>query len=303
MSQILKKQIQSTPLTGILYYTPPDDYLLSGRDGMVAIQWAGKPPIPLLEEDLTALTGGLPDYDMVGRGIYQALRLNPDCTGAAMYAEVLREAYPHIISELGGQIIMLEAKEIDTPYLDRKITLLKIMALLDPDNAGLPLEIARAYVDKGSRLASMQYCVTCWYAAEKHLKAALALNPGDRHAIYEYGEALYVLGRYDQAAEIWSDVISLLEPAERAQVETRIAGILAGKIPLVPPLDYLTALSVAVEQHGNGFNDDAASIINDILADPVFAEQFPLNEVYYLLGTCYQEVGLMTEAAEAFRRS
>ena len=303
MSQILKKQIQSTPLTGILYYTPPDDYLLSGRDGMVAIQWAGKPPIPLLEEDLTTLTGGLPDYDMVGRGIYQALRLNPDCTGAAMYAEVLREAYPHIISELGGQIIMLEAKEIDTPYLDRKITLLKIMALLDPDNAGLPLEIARAYVDKGSRLASMQYCVTCWYAAEKHLKAALALNPGDRHAIYEYGEALYVLGRYDQAAEIWSDVISLLEPAERAQVETRIAGILAGKIPLVPPLDYLTALSVAVEQHGNGFNDDAASIINDILADPVFAEQFPLNEVYYLLGTCYQEVGLMTEAAEAFRRS
>ncbi len=303
MSQILKKQIQSTPLTGILYYTPPDDYLLSGRDGMVAIQWAGKPPIPLLEEDLTTLTGGLPDYDMVGRGIYQALRLNPDCTGAAMYAEVLREAYPHIISELGGQIIMLEAKEIDTPYLDRKITLLKIMALLDPDNAGLPLEIARAYVDKGSRLASMQYCVTCWYAAEKHLKAALALNPGDRHAIYEYGEALYVLGRYDQAAEIWSDVISLLEPAERAQVETRIAGILAGKIPLVPPLDYLTALSVAVEQHGNGFNDDAASIINDVLADPVFAEQFPLNEVYYLLGTCYQEVGLMTEAAEAFRRS
>ena len=303
MSQILKRQIQSTPLTGILYYTPPDDYLLSGRDGMVAILWAGKPPIPLLEEDLTALTGGLPDYDMVGRGIYQALRLNPDCTGAAMYAEVLREAYPHIISELGGQIIMLEAKEIDTPYLDRKITLLKIMALLDPDNAGLPLEIARAYVDKGSRLASMQYCVTCWYAAEKHLKAALALNPGDRHAIYEYGEALYVLGRYDQAAEIWSDVISLLEPTERTQVEARIAGILAGKIPLVPPLDYLTALSVAVEQHGNGFNDDAASIINDILADPVFAEQFPLNEVYYLLGTCYQEVGLMTEAAEAFRRS
>ncbi len=303
MSQILKKQIQSTPLTGILYYTPPDDYLLSGRDGMVAIQWAGKPPIPLLEEDLTTLTGGLPDYDMVGRGIYQALRLNPDCTGAAMYAEVLREAYPHIISELGGQIIMLEAKEIDTPYLDRKITLLKIMALLDPDNAGLPLEIARAYVDKGSRLASMQYCVTCWYAAEKHLKAALALNPGDRHAIYEYGEALYVLGRYDQAAEIWSDVISLLEPAERAQVETRIAGILAGKIPLVPPLDYLTALSVAVEQHGNGFNDDAASIINDVLADPVFAEQFPLNEVYYLLGTCYQEAGLMAEAAEAFKRS
>jgi hypothetical protein len=76
---------------------------------------------------------------MVGRGIYQALRLNPDCAGAAVYAAVLKDAYPHIVSELGGQIIMLEAREVDTPYLDRKINYLKIMALLDPDNLGLPL--------------------------------------------------------------------------------------------------------------------------------------------------------------------
>ncbi len=159
------------------------------------VLWKGKPPIPLLEEDFAALeTGGVPDYDMVGRGMYQALRLNPDCAGAAGYAAVLKDAYPHIVSELGGQIIMLEAKEIDTPYLDRKINFLKIMALLDPDNAGLPLEIARAYVDKGSRLSSMQYAVSCWYAAEKQLKTAVTRNPADRHAAYEYGEALYVLG-------------------------------------------------------------------------------------------------------------
>ena len=302
MSQ--KLQLQPTPLDGIRYYTPPDDYQLSGRDGLVAILWAGKPPIPLLEEDFIAMeTSGAPDYDMVGRGIYQALRLNPDCVGAAGYASVLKDAYPHIVSELGGQIIMLEAREVDTPYLDRKINFLKIMALLDPDNAGLPLEIARAYVDKGSRLSSMQYAVACWYAAEKQLKTARDLNPGDRHAAYEYGEALYVLGRYEQAAEIWSEILSLLEPAERARVEAQVAGILAGKIPMVPPLDYLTALSVAVELHHSGFNDEAAAIIKDVLADTVFAEQFPLNEVYYLLGTCYQEIGLMDEAAEAFKRS
>ena len=297
------QQRQPTPLEGMLYFTPPDDFLLSGRDGMVSIQWQDRPPIPLSEEDFIALETGTPDYDMVGRGIYQALRCNPDCAGAAIYAAVLREAYPHIVSELGGQIIMLEAKEVDTPYLDRKINFLKIMALLDPDNAGVPLEIARAYVDKGSRLASMQYCVTCWYAAEKQLLRSLEIRPGDRNAVYEYGEALYVLGRYEQAAEIWSDVITLLEPAARAQVEARIAGILAGKLPAVPPLDYLTALSVAIEQHGNGLTDDAISIITDVLADSVFAEQFPLNEVYYLLGTCYQEIGLMEDAAEAFKRS
>ncbi len=299
-----QEQMQLTPLAGIRYFTPQDDYQLNGRDGLVAILWCGKPPIPLLDEDFAALeAGSTPDYDMVGRGIYQTLRLNPDCSGAADYAEVLKEAYPHIISDLGGQIIMLEAKEVDTPYLDRKINFLKIMALVDPENAGLPLEIARVYVDKGSRLSSMHHAVTCWYAAEKHLKIAYGLNSTDRHTAYEYGEALYMLGRYDQVAEIWSDIITLLEPAERAQVEARIAAILAGRIPTVPPLDYLTALSIAVEQHHNGFNDDAAAIIKDVLSDAVFAEQFPVNEVYYLLGTCYQEIGLMAEAAEAFKRS
>ncbi|MHB8121723.1 MAG: tetratricopeptide repeat protein [Desulfuromonadaceae bacterium] len=299
-----EQQSQPTKMEGIIYFTPPEDYLLCGRDGRVAIQWADKPPVPLLEEDFAAAeASGAPDYDMVGRGIYQALRLNPDCVGAARYAAILKEAYPHIVSDLGGQIIMLDAKEVDTPYLDRKINFLKIMALLDPDNAGLPLEIARTYVDKGSRLSSMQHAVSCWYAAEKQLKTSLDLNPGDIHAAYEYGETLYVLGRYEQAAEVWSELIDLVAPAERARVEARIAGILAGKLPLVPPLDYLTALAVAVEQRHNGFVDDAAAIIKDVLSDEIFADQFPLNEVYYLLGTCYQEIGLMDEAAEAFKRS
>lgn len=299
-----KRQVQPTILDGIIYFTPPNDYLLSGRDGRVALLWEGKPPIPLLEEDFAdAAASGAPDYDMVGRGIYQALRLNPDCIGGIEYAGVLKDAYPHIISELGGQIIMLDAKEVDAPYLDRKINLLKIMALLDQDNAGIPLEIARTYVEKGSNLSSMQHAVTCWYAAEKQLKASLALNPDDIHAVYEYGETLYILGRYEQAADIWSGLITALETDERARVEARIAGILAGKIPMVPPLDYFTALSIAVEQHGNGFNDDAADIIKDVLADAVFADQFPLNEVYSLLGTCYQEIGLTAEAAEAFKRS
>lgn len=292
-----------TPLAGIKYFTPSREYRLTGRDGMVSILWQGKPPIPLLEEDFALLDDATPDYDMVGRGIYQALRLNPDCFGASEYAAVLKEVYPHIISELGSQIIMLGAKEIDTPYLDRKINFLKIMALLDPANAGLPLEIARAYIEKGSTLSSMQHAVSCWYAAEKHLKSALELNHEDPNTLYEYGEAQYVLGRYEQAAEIWSNLIDFLEPQARAKVEARVAAILAGKNPAVPPLDYLTALSIAVEQHHNGFSDDAVAIINDVLADTVFAEQFPMNEVYYLLGTCYQKIGLMNEAAEAFKRS
>ena len=295
---------QMTRLQGITYFTPPDGFVLEGRDGLVNIPWNDRPPIPLLDEDLPADRGDfLPGYDAVGRGIYQALRLNPGCNGAEEYAAVLKEAYPHIVSELGGQIIMLDAKEVDTPYLDRKINFLRIMSLFEPTNAGLHLEIARTFCDKGSRLATLHQAIDSWYGAEKHFRLALERNPADHHAAYEYGEALYVLGRYQQAAEVWQNVPQGVEITERRKIEQRIAAILNGKLPLVPPVDYLTAISVAVECHHSGRNDDAAAILEDVLADPVFAEQFPVNEIYYLLGTCYRELGMMNESAEAFKRS
>lgn len=298
------KLVAPTPLDGIRYFTPQAGYVLTGRDGLVDIAWEGRPPIPLIDEDYpVAETCGSPDYDMVGRGVYHALRQNPECAFAADYAALLKEAYPHIVSDLGGQIIMLDAKEVDTPYLDRKINFLKIMTLFDPANAGLPLEIARTFTDKGTRISTLHQAVSSWYNAEKFLKKTLELNPDDRHAIYEYGEALYVLGRYQQAAEIWSGALPQFEPSERARVESRIAGILAGKLPMVPPLDYLTALAVAVEAQHAGRNDEAVAIIEDVLSDTVFAEQFPMNEIYYLLGTCYQKIGLMDQAAQAFKRS
>lgn len=293
-----------TPLNGILYFVPSAGYVLSGRDGRVHIPWQGKPPLPLLEEDFrTAERTGSPDYDMVGRGIYQALRLNPGCAFATEYATLLKDAYPHVVSELGGQIVMLDAKEVDTPYLDRKINFLRIMALMDAGNAGLLREIARTYADKGARLSTLHQAVTSWYAAEKYLRQALELQPEDHHLLYEFGEALYVLGRYEQAADAWQRACAGCGEKEKRRIQSRIAAILSGKLPLVPPVDYLTALSVAVEEHQGGNHDQAAAIIEDVLADPVFSQQFPLNEIHFLLGTCYQEMGMMDEAANAFKRS
>lgn len=297
-------ETEATPLNGIRYFTVPDGYVLAGREGRVALAWAGRLPIPLLEEDFSALQAqGTPDYDMVGRGIFQALRLNPECAFAAEYAAVLEDAYPHIVSELGSQIIMLDSKELDAPYLERKISLLRIMSLLDPPNAGLKVEIARAYMERGSRISSLQLAVESWYRAETFLKKALELAPDDHHAAYQYGEALYVLGRYEQAAQAWQSSMARFDAVEHRRIESRIADIGAGRVPLVPPVDYLTAIAVALEEHQAGRNDQAVAIIEDVLSDPVFSGQFPAGEIYYLLGSCYQQLGMVAEAAAAFKRS
>ena len=73
---------EMTPLTGITYYRPPAGTTVSGLDGKVSFI-VGPEQIPLLDEDYKALDGQLPGYDAVGRGVYQALRMDPGSSVAS----------------------------------------------------------------------------------------------------------------------------------------------------------------------------------------------------------------------------
>jgi tetratricopeptide (TPR) repeat protein len=291
--------IAPTPLDGISYFQPPADFHITGRDGRVNIPWEF--PIPLAEESYrAALEHGSPSYDQVGQGMYFALRQNPDCVYAVDYARVLQTGYPHLIAEMGGEAIMLDAKEVDAPYLDRKVTLLKIMALLEPDNAGLWREIGRTLMEKGSRLEASHLAVQSWYGAEKYLSHSLELDPDDLHANYQLGETHYVLGHYDQAVELWKPLQERLQGTERISLEARVKAIGKGELPKVPAVDYLTALSVAFEQYQDDQFYEAAAIVEDVLEDTVFCAQFPMSGVYRFLEQCYRAVNL-TGKADALR--
>ena len=84
-----------------------------------------------------ALEAGDPSDDAIGNGLYDYLREFPDCLRNRSYAELLRDAYPHFLADLGAQILMLDHKEVDSTYIRRKITYMKILALLDSENVGL----------------------------------------------------------------------------------------------------------------------------------------------------------------------
>jgi len=291
--------IAPTPLDGISYFQPPADFRITGRDGRVDIPWEF--PIPLVEESYRdVLEHGAPSYDQVGQGMFFALRQNPDCTYAVDYARVLQSGYPHIIAEIGGEAIMLDVREVDSPYLDRKVNLLKIMALLEPDKAGLWREIGRTLMEKGSRMEAAHLAVQSWYGAEKYLTHSLELDPEDLHTSYQLGETHYVLGHYDQALTLWEPLFERLTGHERTSLKARIAAIQAGELPKVPAVDYLTALSVAFEQHQDDQFYEAAAIVEDVLEDTVFCAQFPMAGVYRFLEQCYRAVNL-TDQADAVR--
>lgn len=289
-----------TPVKGVRYYFPPEEAVLVFKDGTERIRYGGL-PIPLLDEDHVALEGE-PSYDAVGRGIYQVLRSNPDCNLCDRYAELLRDAYPHYLAELASNAIMLDAKDVEVPYLDRKINCLKVLALLEPENAGLPLEIGLGFLDRGLRLSALHLSTVSLYRAEHYLRRALSLAPDDRKVRRYLGEVSYLLGKYADATDLWRDIVTEAEP-DGERLRERLGRIEEGKLPLIPPVDYLEAIGVAFVDFQGGNYEEAVAILQDVLTDQVFREEFPIAEIHCVMGKSFTELGMPRYAEEEFRRA
>jgi tetratricopeptide (TPR) repeat protein len=289
-------------LPGICYYQAPPDALLYARDGKVQIPY-GNLQIPLLENDFSALDGTEPSYDAVGRGIYHLLRQNPDLPLAGRYASMLKEGYPHLLAELATNLMMLDKKDVDLPYLDRKINYLKVFALLEPDNHRFPLEIGATYFDKGLTLAAMADTTVLLYRAEMYLRRAFAMQPDDIQTRHQLGEVAYILGRYDEAAGLWENILEQLPAAVADLLARRISQIRAGELTLVPPVDYLQAIGVAIEAYELRDWEEAAAIILDVIDALHQFEEFPLAEINYLLGLCYVKMDIPLYAEQYLRQA
>jgi tetratricopeptide (TPR) repeat protein len=293
-----------TPLDGLTYFFPPEDALLSARDGRVAIAY-GDLPIPLLDEDHASLVEGeLPSYDSVGRGIYQALRLAPDCRFSDRYAEIIRDAYPHFLSELVTHLLMLDKKDLDPAYLDRKVAALKILALLDPDDASIPFAIGRCCLEKGTTLALAQDATRNLSEAVIQFERALTLGNTDRSLPVLLAESCYLLGKYGRACDLWRDILQTGAGAEEQEAWRRMLdAVETGNLPRVAPVDYLEAAGFAFELHQQGEYEDAGAILSDILADEVFSTQFPLPQLHCLLGDCCGKLGFHQAMLDSYGRA
>ena len=283
------------------YHAASGEWTLRGLDGRIAIPIDGM-PVPLLEEDYQQLDGEQqPSYDVVGRGIYYALRANPDCAYGETYARILQEGYPHFLSEMASHIVMLDKKDVDLAYLDREINYLKVFALIEPENFRFPLSIGKIYLDKGLSLSALHLTTVNLYRAEKFLSRARELAPEDVTAGYQLGEVNYLLGRYVSAVACWQEVLPHLDVEQAIRMERRLAEISAHTVPRVPPVDYLEAMGAAFTLHQRGEYEESAAILLDVLDDTIFCEQFPLPEISYILGLCSLQLGMPRHAEDYFR--
>lgn len=286
-----------TVITGITYFYPEKGAVLTGRDGKVELP-LGEIPLPLLKEDFSA---DMPSYDAVGRGLYHLLRANPDAVCADRYAFLLRAAYPHLLAEMATHLVMLDKKDVDLPYLDRKITFLKVFSLLEPENPRFPLEIGSTYFEKGMTLAALGNTTLHFYSAEKFLRKAYLLSRDDAQVKSMLGDVCYFLGKYQEAAQFWDGIMTSVTQEAAVTIRKRTAAIASGAAPVIPLVDYLQAVGVALEAYEADDYEEAAAILLDVLdALPGF-DGFKLPEISYLLGLCYQKLD-MPKFAEQYLR-
>lgn len=286
-------------VAGITYYYPPTGSVLNGRDGKVDIHLDGF-PIPLLKEDFS---GEEPSYDAVGRGVYHLLRANPDAVFADRYAAILRDAYPHLLAELATHLVMLDKKDVDLPYLDRKIAYLKIFSLLEPENPRLPYEIGATFFDKSMHLAAMGNTTLHLFAAEKFLRKGYNLSPDDIQVRHMLGEVCYLLGKYDDAGKLWSGIESSLASEAGERISRKLKLMAAGETHPVPAVDYLQAVGVALEAYEADDFEEAAAIILDVMEAVSSCDEFPLAEINYLLGLCYLKLDIPRYAEQYLKEA
>ena len=263
----------------------------------------GSCPAPLLEADYQALEGELPGYDAIGRGIYQALRTDPGCQHCERYAEMLKEGYPHYVSELASHIIMLGEKDVEVPYLDRRVNLLRIFALMEPDDPHFPLEIGATLLEKGCRFSALHLSTVTLFKAEAYLARALEISPGDPRASSTLAEVCYLLGKYETAGSLWRGLLPSLSAEAAGEVNARLGRIERGELPKVPAVDYLEAVGCALSLKDDGDCEEAADIFADIMADEHFTREFPMPEIPYLFALCCIELRRERDARTLLRRA
>lgn len=258
------------------------------------------PSIPLpVETD--ADSPSEPTDKQLGASLYNYLRRFPDCPYAADYARLLKEAFPYYLSDIASQIIMLETKDVDAPYIRRKISYLKILLLLEPQNPQLLQKLGIACFELAMVYVELLHVRREFSRALSYLQRSLVLSPRDTTTLNYLGQINYLLGDYGAVLRFWQGVVDLLpECPAREQLNQRLDRIKNNQLPPSLLVDDLEAIGVATEHYAAREYEDAAEIMNRLAENESFANELPSPEFYYFLGLCREKTGQAAAAFEAF---
>lgn len=256
-------------------------------------------PLPIVLADVEE--GSRPTDKQIGVGVYNYLRRFPDCPFNTAYAKLLKDAYSYYISDLGSQIIMLEAKEVDPPYVRRKINYLKILALLEAENPGLLMRIGIAYFELALTYSELIHIRRELMNAVSWLQNTLTLVPQDMTAFNYLGQTCYLLGDYSAVTRYWQGVIDQLpDGASRLALQQRLQRIAADDLPVRPLVEDFESVGVAMEHYHLQEFDEAKLVMDCLEEEGGIPREMPSPDFYYFVGLCREKASDSAGSFQAY---
>lgn len=270
-----------SPLSSsFIFWQPPTGHTVeTGADSVEFVL----PQIPL------PISGSLdneeiPSDNLIGSGLYDYLRQFPDCPLNSAYAALLRDAWPHYISDLASMIVMLDHKEVDAPYVRRKIAGLQILLLLEPDNPGLQQQLGMAFYDLALNFVELCDCRAHLTRSMQYFSTALDLSPDDPTSLNYLAQIDYLIGDYPKAVSRWQALLALITDAETTTaLSSRIESISGDELPEHPLLSDLESVGESMQFLANGAPEEARRILETLEEQQLLITEFPNPEFYSLL--------------------
>ena len=263
-------------------------------------------PLPeiLLPVRRADLAEGEPSDAAIGQGLYDYLRQFPDCPHNAIYAELLRDAFPHFLTDLAAQAVLLDAKEVATAHVKRKLTALKILALVEPGNTGLLIQLCRGFYELALSFEALEDCRRHLLQAMRYGQEALKVTPEDPHALHLLAEIDIMFGDFPGAEAKWQRVIPQLEDSAFKNMVMERRKHFAGR-PWVESnlVDDLEAVHKAMELVSSENYPLALAILERLEEEGRFPSELPSADYFYLLGWCRIQDGQVSTAENALRRA
>jgi tetratricopeptide (TPR) repeat protein len=241
-------------------------------------------PLPLHRDDLN---DGSPSDAAIGQGVYDYLRHFPDCVGNNIYAALLRDAYPHFISDLAAHAVMLDAKQVEPAYVARKLTCLKLLLLLEPRNRGLLVQLCRGYFELAMEFAALAHCREHLLKAMRFGQELLAIDPIDITALSLLAEVDLLFGDIPGAIDKWQRLTAQVsDPEMQAHIETRLHACARAAESDTTLVDDLEAVAEALRLHEFGDDRQATFLLERIESLGHLTSALPSADFYWLLGVC-----------------
>jgi hypothetical protein len=256
-----------------------------------------KIPLPILN---SAPEGEPLSTDLIGSGLYDYLRQFPDCPYNCDYAALLRDAWPHYLSDLAAMIVMLDHKEVDAPYIRRKISGLQILLLLNKNNPDLQQQLGIAFYELALNYVELCHCRSHLTKAIRYFSDSDKIQPNNSTNLNYMAQIDYLFGDYPKAIERWRLLLPQVGDDTLLSLTARIEAVESLDLPEHPLLVDLESIGEAMQLLAAGEAVKARSILEKLEQEQVVPTEFPNPEFYSLLAISRERSGDSCGAQSAF---